>query len=250
MATRRRRSPTPYMRRGTALTWFAVCLMALVALGALFYQFVIDFDFESFTEGTGARQAFLPEEGYTKVSYPPQPYAAGETPQPTPMPTPRPTPVPIDKYAMLNKRMMIPTGYEVVYAGLTECRASLPDNDRALVLRGWGYLEELDATKSNIYVVVSTKYGDTHRFYLAKKESGSTGLIHDPATGTNLDQADFSCNIRIEDTYQDGEYRLGVVVSNRDGRDTTSGYTRIGPDYNFSVTNGRITAFEGGQKLN
>ena len=242
----RRYSPTRYQHKSTAFLWFLFGVMIIAALGALVYQFVIQFDFESFTSGEEPLGVFLPEDGYTMVSHPPQlDTDDGDGLLPSAVVTPRPTEIPIEKYALLNKRMLIPSNNVKVYGDLTQVRSSEPDDNRALVLRGWGYIEGLDARDSQIYIAVSPKYGDSHRIYLATRESGSTGLIHDKTTGTNLDQADFSINIRIEDTYQDGDYRLGVLVVNTKGKKKTSGYARLSPDYNFNVTRKRITQFEG-----
>lgn len=242
----RRRSPSPFRSKNAAVTWFMLGLMILIVLGALFYQFIVNYDFESFTAGDQPIGNYVPEEGgYVASQYPPDPYAGGETPAPTALTMQQPTPVPIDRYAMMNKRMLMPDSYEKVYGGLTECRASEPDNNRVLVVRGWGYLESLNAGKSQVYLAVSSKYGNTHRFYLTTRESGSTAMIHDSSTGTNLDKADFYAAIKIEDTYQDGDYRLGIVVTNTENGIQLSGYTRLDADYNFNVDNGQITKFEG-----
>ncbi len=223
--------------------WFALCLMGIALSIALFYN-LINRDYESYTDGLTKLEPFVPEEGYQPISYPPLAFDPNATPEPTVQPPPAPTPIPLDKYALLNKRMMIPDSYDVVHSGVTECRASEPDDNRALVLRGWGYLDELDAKNSSVYLVVSTKFGDNHRFYLTKPESGSSGIIHDANTGRNLDQADFSVIVRIEDTYQDGDYRLGLVVINKDGKSQTKGYTRLDTRYNFGIKDGKIISFE------
>lgn len=239
-----RRSPTPFRRKSSAITWFLLCLSVLLVGVALFYQFVIAYDYEPFTDGETPIEDFIPPDGYEPVEYPPL-TSQQQDGQPTPGPGIRPTPVPIDKQAMLNRRLIIPSSYDVVLGDLTECRASAPDDNRMLVTRGFGYLEDQDASGSIVYLVVSSKYGEGNRFYQTTRESGSTGIIHDQRTGKYLDQADFACNIKIEDTYQDGDYRLGLMVIHRDGKTETRGYTRLDPKYNFTVSKGKITAFEG-----
>lgn len=238
----RRRSPSPYRSKSSALMWFALCMMILTVLGAIFYQFVIKYDFEGFSSGEEPLRDFVPEDGYQRVSYPPSLLEPGTTPTSPPVPTPRPTPIPLDKYAMRNTSIMMPKTDHAVLCDLTECRASEPDDNRALVVRGWGYLENLDASGSQVYLAVSTKFGDNHRMYLTQRESGSSGIIHSASTGVNLDQADFSAIIRIENTFADGDYRLGVVVQNRNGKKQTLGYARLDSIYNFTIQGGKIVS--------
>ena len=239
----RKRSPATFRRKRSALAWFVLCLLILGAAGWGFRQFVIQFNFESYTDSSAPLAPFLPADGYAESSYPPRadPYLS----TPTPQPLLAPTPIPIERLAMLNPRLQMPSNANVVYCGLISCASSSADNNLVLCARGWGYLEGLDAAKSKVYLVVSTLYGDTHRFYLATREAGSTNIIHDPKTGTNLDQADFSAYIRIESTYIESDYRLGVMVVNQDGKNQTQGYARLDPQYNFTVQAGRITALGG-----
>lgn len=236
---RRRRIPWTTRRKLMAAMWLLLALAVVSIGGWFFYQFVIMYDFEGVTPGTEPVQEFLPEGGYIRESYPP--YDPNKTAAPTPRPTPRPTPIPLDKYALLNKRMLMPeTSYEVVQCGLTEFRISAPDDNKAFAVRGWGYLTNMDASKSSVYLVVSTKYGENHRVYLMTRESGSSGMLHPGSTGTNLDQADFVGCVRIEDTFTDGEYRLGVIVVSKETDDQPKGYGRLDPSYNFVVRNGAI----------
>lgn len=238
-----RRSPPQYRSAGTAIIWFVVCLIALIVGALLFYYFVVDFDYQSFVDPNDASQAFLPPDGYQPQDYPELAIDPDASPTPHPMRAPQPTPVPVDSYAILDRRMMLPDSYDTVIGDLTECRISTPDDNHVLVLRGYGYMEGRDAFDAQIYMVVSANYSDSHRFYQVKTESGSTGLLHDATTGRNLDQSDFVVNIRVDDTYQEGEYRLGLLVINREDGATARGYTRLSTKYNFLVSKGRITGF-------
>ena len=214
--------------------------LILIGLGWWFFDtFVIKADHTGHTPGTEPVQTFLPDGGYIREAYPP--IDPNATPEPLPLPTPKPTPIPLEKYAMLNRRMLMPTeGYEKVNCGLIEFRISQPDDNRAFAVRGWGYLEGMDAAKSTVYLVISPKYGDNHRAYLMNTESGSTGVYHDPRTGTNLDMSDFNGCIRIEETYADGEYRLGVLVLSSETDYAAKSYARLSDGYNFMVKGSQI----------
>ena len=224
----------------TAMLWGFLLLCALAVAAWSFYQFVINFDFEGYTPGTEPIQTFLPEGGYIKSLYPP--YDPSATLAPTPMPTPRPTPIPLGKYSLLNKRMLIPDANRArIYADLTEFRISTADENRAFAVRGYGYLEGMDASNYDIYLVVSAKYGESHRFYRMTRESGCSGVLHPQERGKNLDQSDFSGCVRIEGTYASGEYRLGVLIAKGNAPDQALGYERLPLNYHFVVESGRIT---------
>lgn len=239
----RRRIPWTTRRKLMAAMWLLLALAVLSVGGWFFYQFVIMYDFEGLTPGTEPVREFLPEGGYIRESYPP--YNPNITGAPTPRPTPQPTAIPMDKYALLDKRLMMPeTSYEVVLCGLTEFRISGADSNRAFAVRGWGYLTGMDASKSSVYLVVSTKYGESHRMYLLTREPGASGVLHPADTGTNLDQSDFEGCVRIEDTYIDGEYRLGVIVVSNETSNRPKGYGRLDSGYNFVVKGGQITGLE------
>ena len=222
-----------------ALLWL---LFALAIIGAgtwFFYNFVLNYDFEGFTPGTEPVQTFLPEGGYIKEQYPPFDPNAKTTP--TPMPTPRPTPIPQDKYALLEQRLKVPAnGGLASHGGLSDMRISVVDDYKAFAVKGYGYLDGYDAAKSTVYLVLSTKYGESHRIYQTRRESGCTGILHPDAHGQNLDQSDFVCNIRIEDNFPDGEYRLGVLITRGKGASQMIGYARIDSEYNFMIKSGKI----------
>ena len=158
----------------------------------------------------------------------------------TPKPTLRPTPVPLEKYSMRNTQVLMAENDGLGNVALTDFRVSEPDGNKLVCVRGWGYITGRDAAKSEIYLAVSTKNGYNHRFYNVDRQSGSTGIVHDPSTGKNLDQADFAAAFSVE-TYGDGEYKLGVVSHNRvSKKETIKSYYPLGDDYDFRVAGGRV----------
>lgn len=233
---KRRRSPAQYRKKSTAVAWFCVCIMLMIAAGALVYVFVINYDFGGFIPDDGSMREFIPEKGYERI--PRQEVEATATP--IPQPTPLPTPLPLDKYSLRDTRVSLPTGYDVALGDLTQFYVSEPDDNEAFVVHGWAYIEDMDAAQSTIYLAVLPKYGVDNRFYSVFVESGSTGIVHDPATGSNLDRADFRAAVSVE-TFADGEYKLGIVVHNGQGSNSVvEAYCSLDEKYNFVVEGGKI----------
>ena len=239
MARRKRRYRSKRQMR-TAMLWLFLSVCAVGLCGFAIYQFVIEYDYEGFTPGTQPVETFLPEGGYIKGNYPP--FDPNATLAPTPLPTPRPTSIPLEKYSLLNKRMLIPDANQArIFTELVDFRISTADDNRAFAVRGYGYLEGLNAAKHSVYLVVSTMYGENHRFYRMNQESGGSGVLHPKERGQNLDQADFSGCVRIEGTYANGEYRLGILIAKGETADQALGYARLETGYHFVVESGRIT---------
>lgn len=100
---------------------------------------------------------------------------------------------------------------------LTEYNVIEQKDGGLLLLRGWGYIESLDAANSALYIKIEPIDNAKDEAYLFKATSvpGSTGVAHTRA-GENLDQADFLASIRIADL-PDGRYALGLMISNSGG---------------------------------
>jgi hypothetical protein len=123
---------------------------------------------------------------------------------------------------------------------LTQCEPSSADGGKVMMERGWGYIRGADAAESRVYLAVSTKNGDDHRFYAVIRQSGSTGIQHDPSTGKNLAQADFVAAFAV-DTYDDGIYRLGLLIQVMNGKKVAEeAYYPLGDQYNIVVSGGKI----------
>jgi hypothetical protein len=156
------------------------------------------------------------------------------------MPTLSPTPIPLALYAVRDTRILMTGTDNLGEYALTHRAPSGADNNRAMMVRGWGYIRGADAAASTVYLAVSTKDGDDHRFYETIRQSGSTGIQHDPTTGKNLDQSDFAAAFAV-DTYDDGEYRLGLLIQVKAGkRVIEEAYYPLGDENNFTVRGGRI----------
>lgn len=106
-----------------------------------------------------------------------------------------------------------------VAVDLTECNVIEQKNGDLLLLRGWGYIEALDAAKSALYIAVEpVERTDGKTIYFkATVLPGSTGIEHN-AEGTNLDQADFVASVNAAEI-PDGRYALGLMISNTEEGD-------------------------------
>ena len=214
----RKTSPGFFRNRGTAVAFFVIAA-AVLAVG-LYYLFgmLTRYDYTQ----------MIPEDAQLRVTLIDENYEA---------PTPQPTPLPIEYYSRQETQMLMPN--DVSAAGeavIQEIKVSSADASRAVWLTGWAYLNNLDAEMSSIYVVISPRGGSVgRRFYLATVLPGGSGVMHDRDAGENLDRADFRCVFDVS-TYEEGPYRLGILVVNRTGRHSkASGWFDLDSQYQIYV---------------
>lgn len=236
-----RRSPAQFRSKAASIVAFLVSLALVGGASYLGYQ-ALFFDYSGYLP-TGAKvQKYLPEDGAFKVSTTASPVDFEEYIEPTmaPGPTLQPTRIPLELYAVRDTKVLMTGTDKQGIVGLTLCESSAADKSAVMMLRGWGYIQGADASESQIYLAVSTKNGADHRFYRVIRQSGSTGIQHDPSTGKNLDQADFAAAFSV-DTYDDGEFKLGLLIRVMNGkRVAEQAYYPLGDQYNFLVKSGVI----------
>jgi hypothetical protein len=237
-----RRSPAQFRSRVTSVVVFVVCMSLLSGAVFLGYR-ALSFDYSGYIPFGSTPRPFIPEGGFKEV----KPENAMELeeyvePTMTPRPTLAPTPIPLELYAIRDTKVLMTGTDKLGEVALTLCVPSAADNNRVMMVRGWGYIRGTDAALSNIFLAVSTKSGEDHRFYRTIRQSGSTGIQHDPSTGKNLDQADFVAAFAV-DTYDDGIYRLGLLIEALDqsGKKIIErAYYPLGDEYLFTVSGGKI----------
>jgi len=235
-----RRSPAQFRSKVTSVVVF---LLALALVGAVVYlgYRALSFDYSGYLPQGARVRPFLPDGGF-KVTATEAPMDLQEYVEPTmtPGPTLNPTPIPLELYAVRDTMVLMTGTDKLGQVGLTQCQPSAADKSAVMMVRGWGYIKGTDASQSHVYLAVSTKNGDDHRFYRVIRQSGSTGIQHDPATGSNLDQADFAAAFSV-DTYDDGEYKLGLLIQVMNGKKVAEqAYYALGDPYNFFVVGGKI----------
>jgi hypothetical protein len=235
-----RRSPAQFRSKVTSVVVFLLAI-ALVG-GAVYvgYQ-ALFFDYSGYLPQGATVRPFIPDGGF-KVTATEAPMDLTEYVEPTmtPGPTLNPTPIPLELYAVRDTMVMMTGTDKLGQVGLTQCQPSAADKSVVMMVRGWGYIKGTDASQSHVYLAVSTKNGDDHRFYKVIRQSGSTGIQHDPATGQNLDQADFAAAFSV-DTYDDGEYKMGLLIQVMSGKKVSEqAYYALGDQYNFFVVGGKI----------
>ncbi len=236
-----RRSPAQYRSKVASIVAFFISL-ALVGGAVYLGVQALYFDYSGYLPSGATVRAFLPDGGVYKVTTTSSPFDLEEYVEPTmkPAPTLRPTRIPLDLFAVRDTKMMMTGTDKLGHVGLTLCEPSAADGNAVMMVRGWGYIRGADASESQIYLAVSAKNGADHRFYRVIRQSGSTGIQHDPSTGTNLDQADFAAAFGA-DTYDDGVYKLGLLIRVVNGkRVAEEAYYPLGDQYNFIVVGGKI----------
>lgn len=236
-----RRSPAQFRSKAASIVAFFISL-ALVGGAAYLGIQALLFDYSGYLPSGATVREFLPEGGVYKVSATASPFDVEEYVEPTtrPAPTLQPTRIPLELYAVRDTKVLMTGTDKLGEVGLTLCEPSAADANAVMMLRGWGYIRGTDASQSQIFLAVSTKNGADHRFYRVIRQSGSTGIQHDPATGKNLDQADFAAAFSV-DTYDDGEYRLGLLIRVMNGRRVAGqAYYPLGDQYNFIVSAGKV----------
>jgi hypothetical protein len=236
-----RRSPAQFRSKTASIVAFLVSLALVGGAAYLGYQ-ALFFDYSGYLPAGAKVHQYLPDDGAFKVVTTASPLDFEEYVEPTmaPGPTLMPTRIPLELYAVRDTKVLMTGTDKLGQVGLTECSPSAADGNSVMMLRGWGYIQGSDASMSQIYLAVSAKNGADHRFYRVIRQSGSTGLQHDPSTGKNLDQADFAAAFSV-DTYDDGEFKLGLLIRVLTGkRVTEEAYYPLGDQYNFIVVGGKI----------
>ncbi len=235
-----RRSPAQFRSKVTSVVVFLISI-ALVGGAAYLGYRALSFDYSGYLPPGATAGPFLPDGGF-QIGTTEAPMDLEEYVEPTmtPGPTLSPTPIPMELYAARDTRVLMTGTDKLGEVALTQCEPSSADGGKVMMVRGWGYIRGADAAESRVYLAVSTKNGDDHRFYAVIRQSGSTGIQHDPATGKNLDQADFAAAFSV-DTYDDGEYRLGLLIQVMNGKKVAEeAYYPLGDQYNFVVSGGKI----------
>jgi hypothetical protein len=236
-----RRSPAQFRSKTASIVAFLISL-ALVGGASYLGVQALYFDYSGYLPSGAKVRQYLPEDGTFEVNTTASPVDFEEYVEPTakPGPTLQPTRIPLELYAVRDTKVLMTGTDKLGDVGLTLCEPSAADGNSVMMLRGWGYIRGMDASVSQIYLAVSTKNGADHRFYRVIRQSGSTGIQHDPSTGKNLDQADFAAAFSV-DTYYDGDFKLGLLIRVMNGkRVAEEAYYPLGDQYNFSVRSGKI----------
>lgn len=235
-----RRSPAQFRSKTTSIVAFLISLALVGGASYLGYQ-ALFFDYSGYLPPDAKVSQYLPEDGFkvnTTITAPD--FEEYVEPTMKPAPTLQPTRIPLELYAVRDTKVLMTGTDKLGHVGLTLCKPSAADGNSVMMLRGWGYIEGTDASNSQIYLAVSTKNGADHRFYRVIRQSGSTGIQHDPSTGKNLDQADFAAAFSV-DTYDDSEFKLGLLIRVMNGkRVAEEAYYPLGDQYNFIVVGGKI----------
>ncbi|MEA4898725.1 hypothetical protein ACH6CV_00670 [Bacillota bacterium Meth-B3] len=237
-----RRRGGDFKRKGAAVAFFVLALAALVVATYVGIGMLTRYDYTDVLPEDAPLRARFPEDGDYSIPEPtPRPApVVTPTPLPTRMPPPASTPMPLSMYSVQNARMMMPKDASAAGEGqLTSIQVSEADGQRSVVVTGWAFLDGFDAQHSRIYLVTSPRSSSGQRFYEAQVLPGSSGVQHPPERGENLERADFRAVFSVR-AYEDGPYKLGMLVVNRDGREAVNGYFEAGAGCQLTVKAGAV----------
>lgn len=181
----------------------------------------------------------------------PEPEVTEEpTPEPTEAPTPEPTALPAGSAAQPmtdNLPKNLPAAAtENSAAGITGCYVSAADDNKLMVLSGYGYVNEetFDGTKARTWLIVRPATSDSYIAYPLTLTDGVSGLGHASAVAQNASAADFQVTLDVSQ-YQEGIYNLALVIGYvkpdaKNDRDATYAYYPFGADTSFTILDGQV----------
>lgn len=238
----KRTSPTFFKSRAASIACFVLAIALLTLVVYLGVGMLTRFDYDDAIPEDAELRVNLLDDDYVAPTPEPTPTPAPvRALLPTPAPAPSPTPLPLSVYCLQNTRLVMPRKTDApIQAGMTSLYVSKSDDSKSVVITGYAFLEGYDAEKSKIYLVISGKSAAVRRFYEVTLLPGSTGIHHDPALGQNLDRADFRAAFSVR-AYEDGPYRVGVLVVNTVNRKQTSaGYADFPGNAEFTVKSNAV----------
>jgi len=200
--------------KGRAFLKFLLGELLLIALVSVCYLFIMQGDVTPLLPKSAAPtptpEPTMAPAPTTVVTLPP-------TSAPTPAPTA--TPVPFEE-------LSLPAGEDAPEApvmpdmqlklGMSECRAFKQAGQNVLVISGHAYIEGLDASKSDIYLLImEAENASVVGMYPAVCAPETAYLSFDSSSGSNLSNAFFTAKIDVSE-YESGSYMLSAVVVNED----------------------------------
>lgn len=167
------------------------------------------------------------------------------TPEPTPAPTPEPTALPAGSAAqpMTDIPNLPATASENGKQGITGCYVSAPDDNKLMVITGYGYanVEGFDGAQAKSWLVVTQVASGQKVAYPLNLVNGASGLPHDGAVCQNPAACDFQITIDVSQ-YQEGIYSMALVIGYKlpDAKDASFAYYPFGGDVSFTILDGKV----------
>ena len=227
--------------KGRAFLKFLLGELTLIAVVSVIYLFIVQGDVSS----------LLPKPTAPQITATPVPTA---TPAPTmaitlpptlpPTPAPTATPVPFEMISLpagedAPEAPVMPDGR--LKLGMSECRAFKEAGQNVLIISGHAYIEGLDASKTDIYLLVmEAESASVVGMYPAESTPENAYLSFDASSGSNLENAFFTCRIDVSE-YESSSYMLSAVAVNEDTVKMNYFDNLI---FHFRVENGKLVIEE------
>jgi len=238
---------------GRAFLRFAIGIILLVALCALFYIFVLQgkIDIElpvppQRPAATATPDLSTPAPTVAPTDEPTPVPTIEPTAEPTATPTPAPTatPIPAEELAGPMEEVMAGLPDEIganLKLGLKELSVFDEGGQSVVVVRGYAYIEGADAANSHSYILLTNAAsGALLGMYPVTPKAEDADLAFEESSGANLDQAFFQLNLDAA-SLEDGYYIVSMAVEN--GGKVAWNYFDDSM-YHFSVTQGAAALSE------
>lgn len=161
-------------------------------------------------------------------------------PEPTIEPTQIPGEMYSKRYTVFSK---LPEISKDGSAGISRSYASEPDSYVALILEGWGYVNDpnFDGESCGTFIVLRNKATDSVSAYIAENIEGISGKDHPDTLCKNPSSADWRACIDVSG-FSSGEYGLSVVIGFKDQSSGKKVFRRyaLTDMQNLTVKNGEV----------
>ena len=127
--------------------------------------------------------------------------------------------------------------------GITGCYVSQADDNKLMVLSGYGYVnvEGFDGAQAKSWLVVTQVASGKRIAYPLTLVDGASGLSHPSAVCQNATASDFQVTLDVSG-YQEGIYSMALVIGYKlpDAKDASFAYYPFASDVTFTVLNGQV----------
>ncbi len=166
------------------------------------------------------------------------------SPTPSPVPTPEPTLIPDSAFSEMNADPkvlgVIPTESTTTAAkvAITYCYRSEANGNRAMVLRGYGYLDDpsFDGSTVQTYLIINRDSVSARAMLKATNTAGISGVDHADAQCANASGADFEVVLNAA-ALPDDIYTMGLVLQYTVNGETKLDYIALPSTQSFTVLN-------------
>ena len=253
MAKRRKKT-----NKNAAFRRFLVALLIILTLCVIAYvlillgrggdrSYVPTEELDDYDVATRAPIVVTEEPEATEATVTPEATAepvVSNQPLATPEPTIEPTHIPGELYSKrYTDFSKLPEISKDGAVGISRSYASEPDSYVALLLEGWGYVNDpnFNGESCGTFIVLRNKTTDSVRAYIAENVEGISGREHADTLCKNPSSSDWRVCIDVSG-FDSGEYGLSIVIGYKDQSNGKKVFRRyaLTDMQNLTVKNGEV----------